>query len=74
MSNSMKMSVLQRMVVTLDTPPELAIGQHIGNIPTCYNQAVTSTESNKCQKAMNDEMETLEDNATYDLVPRPEGM
>ena len=45
----------------------------VGDIPTCYNEAVNSTESRKWQRAMKDEMEALEDNATYDLVPPPEG-
>ena len=44
----------------------------MADIPSTYPEAITSSESSQWLKAMNDEMFSLEDNDTYDLVPLPE--
>ncbi|CAB3995426.1 Hypothetical predicted protein [Paramuricea clavata] len=43
------------------------------DIPTSYSKAVHSPERNKCEKAMDDEIEALEGNETFELVPPPKG-
>ena len=42
-------------------------------IPTSYSQAIHSPEGSKWKKATNDEIETLERNETFELVPPPKG-
>lgn len=43
----------------------------VANIPQCYKQAIKSSETNKWQKAMQDELDALQDNETFELVPAP---
>ncbi len=43
------------------------------DIPTSYSQAIHSPEGSKWEKAMNDEIEALERNETFELVPPPKG-
>ena len=43
------------------------------DIPTCYEEAISSPESRKWRKAMTEEMNALEENNTYELTPLPEG-
>ncbi|CAB3996098.1 Retrovirus-related Pol poly from transposon TNT 1-94 [Paramuricea clavata] len=43
------------------------------DIPTSYSQAVHSPERNKWEKAMDDEIEALESNENFELVPPPKG-
>ena len=42
------------------------------SIPATYSEALTSPESKKWKEAMNDEMESLAENYTFDLVPLPQ--
>lgn len=44
----------------------------VSSIPKTYNEAIASPEAHKWQKAMNDEVSSLEDNNTYELVPVPQ--
>ena len=41
------------------------------DIPKCYKQAIKSPEANKWQNAINAEVSALNDNNTFELVPRP---
>ena len=41
------------------------------DIPTSFSQAVHSPERSKWEKAMNEEMEALEGNQTFELVRPP---
>ena len=43
----------------------------MSNIPS-YSQAIHSAEADEWHKAMNDEIEALEENDTFELVPPPE--
>ena len=43
----------------------------VANIPQCYKKAIKSSETNKWQKAMQDELDALQDNETFELVPAP---
>ena len=43
------------------------------DIPSSYSQAVHSPEINKWEKAMDDEIEALEGNETFESVPPPKG-
>ena len=42
-------------------------------IPTSYNQAMSSNDADEWKQAMDDEINSLIVNKTYDLVPLPEG-
>ena len=53
---------------TVDYCNEIA---NMPEIPTNYQQAVKSPVAEKWQKAMHDEVNALEDNDTYELVPPP---
>ena len=44
----------------------------VSDIPKTYDEAIASPEAHKWQKAMKDEMSSLEDNNTYELVPVPQ--
>lgn len=43
----------------------------VNNIPRTYEEAVSSTEANEWAKAMGEEMSSMKENNTYDLVPEP---
>ena len=43
------------------------------DIPTSYEEAISSPESQKWRKAMTEEINALEENNTYELTPLPEG-
>ena len=43
------------------------------DVPRTYQDAVTSPDSSKWHKAMQEEMNSLKENDTYDLTPLPEG-
>ena len=43
------------------------------DIPTNYEEAISSSESQKWHKAMTEEINALEENNTYELTPQPEG-
>ena len=45
----------------------------MSHIPKTYRQAVNSHDHSNWHKAMEDEMNSLKDNNTFDLVPLPEG-
>ena len=42
-------------------------------VPVTYQEAITSPESPKWKKAMNEEISSLKDNNTYDLTTLPDG-
>ena len=42
-------------------------------VPKTYRQATSSPEAEKWKDAMNDEVKSLEENKTYDIVALPEG-
>ena len=43
----------------------------VSGVPTSYKEAVNSDENEKWHTAMEEEMDSLRENETYDLVPRP---
>ena len=43
----------------------------INECPKSYQEAISSPNSQKWKKAMEDEMKALEDHDTYDIIPRP---
>jgi hypothetical protein len=45
----------------------------VADIPRTYEEAVSSSQSEQWHKAMDEEMKSLKDNDTYDLVPPVEG-
>jgi hypothetical protein len=45
----------------------------VTDVPKTYQDAVTSSKSNKWQKAMVDEMSVLRENETFEMTPLPEG-
>ena len=53
----------------------LAVGENIGTDgPRSYKEAVASKEGSSWLMAMNEEMQSLEKNETWDLVPLPKGV
>ncbi|KAI5433047.1 hypothetical protein KIW84_020367 [Lathyrus oleraceus] len=47
----------------------LSLHQHLCNAPTCYSQAVKDART-----TMNNELQALQENFTWDIVPRPPGV
>ena len=45
----------------------------VSNVPESYQDAITSPESSKWRDAMNEELDALWDNETFELTPLPEG-
>ena len=45
----------------------------ISNVPQSYQDAISSPESSKWRDAMNEELDALWDNETFELTPLPEG-
>ena len=45
----------------------------MSDVPSPYSQAIHSAETHEWHKAMNDEIKSLEENDTFELVPPPEG-
>ena len=43
------------------------------NVPKSYQDAISSPESSKWREAMNEELDALWDNETFELTPLPEG-
>lgn len=41
--------------------------------PTCYDEAIKFTDSSYWLVALHNEMESLQENGTWDLVPTPKG-
>ena len=46
----------------------------VSDVPNCYGQAISSSESFRRCKAMSEEMQALVDNDTFELTPLPEGL
>ena len=46
---------------------------HSDNLPSCYQEAMKSPESHKWKAAMSEEMESLRQSHTWELVPLPKG-
>ena len=45
----------------------------VSNVPESYQDAISSPESSKSRDAMNEEIDALWDNETFELTPLPEG-
>ena len=45
----------------------------VSNVPESYQDAISSPESSKWRDAMNEELDALWDNETFELTPLPEG-
>ena len=45
----------------------------VGEVPNTYKQAIQSPSADKWRKAMDEEVQSLQDNKTYDLTPLPPG-
>ena len=59
--------------VTHDTFIHHCYRASVQEIPNTYEEAVSSPESRKWKKAMDEEMQSLKDNDSYELAYIPEG-